>query len=273
MRTFSLLMALAALACVIALLSPRSFPPPPNQAKWDKNVTVTGSRSTEPGRPGWKVSVAVKGTAKDNAPDTKPAEPLPQQEVAQAEPEVAPKVVLPPPEVPIGGKGVPGARVLDISDLKGAAWRVTGDYQTSLEDARHMAFTLAQTTIYHHLRTQEPPVQWVPPLSYVYKWLVKLPRTETTDFGGSVGVMYRVTLEVQLTPEAWKEIAQREREARAEGRMLWLAKLLAAVVVLLAAVTGYLRLDDLTKGYLTHWLRAAAVFVGVVALFCLMLLA
>jgi hypothetical protein len=37
-----------------------------------------------------------------------------------------------------------------------------------------------------------------------------------------------------------------------------LGKILVGLVALLAVVTGYIRLDDWTKGYYTGWLRLAA---------------
>ena len=42
-------------------------------------------------------------------------------------------------------------------------------------------------------------------------------------------------------------------------RMTLLAKVLAGILALLVTVAGYIRLEELTKGYYTRWLRLAVV--------------
>jgi hypothetical protein len=281
MRTFSLLVALAVLGCVISIVSHRPAPRPATM----KKLTVTAARSSEPGKRGFEVSVAVKGQPQDegkqelgDANDAKVVEKaVPQQE--KAEPKIEPA-----PVAPAADKGRTPAGVVDISEGKVIGWRITGEYQTTLEDATQRALTLAKATVHRYLRNQEPPINWVPPLNFVHMRLVKNLTNELADFGGSVGPMHRVILDVKLTPEALREIVQqdreqgrqmvqREREEQAKARMLWLGKILLALVALLAAVAGYIRLDDMTKGYLSHWMRLAVFFVGAVLVLGLLLIA
>jgi hypothetical protein len=69
---------------------------------------------------------------------------------------------------------------------------------------------------------------------------------------------------VQLTPEYLHEVQRIAREQRVQERHLVLARVLGGLVVLLLVVAGYLRLEDMTRGYATQMLRLVAV--GLVAL-------
>ena len=69
----------------------------------------------------------------------------------------------------------------------------------------------------------------------------------------------QVSLDVVLTAAQYREMREEDRKFRQKERLFILAKLLAAVVAVLAALAGYLRLDEATKGYYTTWLRLAAV--------------
>ena len=59
--------------------------------------------------------------------------------------------------------------------------------------------------------------------------------------------MHWVELEIPVTPEIKAFLMQKERDRRVQERMLWLGRILAGVVVLLAAAAVYFRLDDATK--------------------------
>jgi hypothetical protein len=77
------------------------------------------------------------------------------------------------------------------------------------------------------------------------------------DVGGS---MCKVALHIKV-PVA--EMIKLDREYRTQLRMFQAGKVLAALVAVLAAVAGYFRLDELSKGYYTGWLRLAAIgFAG-----------
>jgi hypothetical protein len=65
--------------------------------------------------------------------------------------------------------------------------------------------------------------------------------------------------------EEQRKLRAQQRKQQVLQRQLLLGKGLAGLIALLAAVAGYLRLDEMTKGYYTNWLRVAAVgFVGAV---------
>lgn len=93
---------------------------------------------------------------------------------------------------------------------------------------------------------------------------------ESKIFPDGVGMMHRIVLEVPVTPEVRKFLIERERDARVQERMFGLGKLLAILVVVLTAATGYLRLDEWTKGYFTTYLVlgvVSAVGISLVLLF------
>jgi len=76
----------------------------------------------------------------------------------------------------------------------------------------------------------------------------------------------RVWLKVVINPETWKQIQKESRQAEdqrrlkvTERRMVFLVKVLAGIVVLLLTICGYIRLDEWSKGYYTHWLKLGAI--------------
>jgi hypothetical protein len=70
-----------------------------------------------------------------------------------------------------------------------------------------------------------------------------------------LGTLEHVTVTAELTPPALRKFQKEARQQRASGRMMGLGKGLGMLVVLLAALGGYFRLEEATKGYYTTWLR------------------
>jgi hypothetical protein len=75
------------------------------------------------------------------------------------------------------------------------------------------------------------------------------------------GRVERVTLAVELTPEAVQKLFQQALEQRGRERQRLAALGLGGILALLLVVAGYLRLEDATKGYYTTVLRLAAVSI------------
>jgi hypothetical protein len=63
---------------------------------------------------------------------------------------------------------------------------------------------------------------------------------------------------VELTADYLTEVKRMAREQLMQSRHLVLARVLAGLVVLLLVTVGYLRLEDVTRGYATKLLRMAA---------------
>jgi len=169
-----------------------------------------------------------------------------------------------------GGKELPETAIVEQKDGQGFRWQVVCKPQVTPEKAQQAALQDVQTKLLAHFEGQNTPLEWVPPLPYIKDRLVKTSRVDQRDFDSGVGTMYIATLEVRLTPEAQADIARHDREYRAQDRMAWLARVVLALVTLLGAVAGYVRLDELTKGYYTGWLRIAAGFIGTAALIVLL---
>jgi hypothetical protein len=167
-----------------------------------------------------------------------------------------------PPDF-MGGTRVPEKAAAEV---RTATFTVESAWMKNVEDAEQDALQEAQAHVAGYLRNLRPRIDWVPPGDYIQKRLVRKQSVETKDFGEDVGVMRRERLEIEVAPRAVREMVRLDRENRSHERMVWLAKLLAGVVVALAAVAGYVHLDERTKGYYTTLLRvSAAGAVGAVA--------
>lgn len=139
------------------------------------------------------------------------------------------------------------------------SWTCIGWGETR-EDAEERALKRAQEEIRKYLAQRSQPVEWVPNLEFIRKNLVKKWETEPPqDIGHGVGEVQGVRVVVEISPKDWQYILEKDRSLRSESRMIVLAKVLAGLVALLGAVAGYLRVEEMTKGYYTAWLRLAAI--------------
>jgi hypothetical protein len=144
-----------------------------------------------------------------------------------------------------------------------ASWTIPTKFGETKEKALEKALKDAQNHLIVFLREQSPPIAWKPPLEYVRDWLVK----EVTPREKEVGTdkVPGVDVVVQLNSDQLAAIRKLDQNERLEGRLATLAKLLAGFVAGLMALSGYIRLDEWSKGYYTGWLRIAAVaFIGAV---------
>jgi hypothetical protein len=179
------------------------------------------------------------------------------------------------------------------------SWTVESDWKATPDEAVQDALEKAKKDIGPYLKQLSPPVLWMPSSEFIRQHLVKdlrkdepgfraggggevdefrvanrLAKIEVKDFDNQVGLMHRVALRIEVTPQDRREIEREDvkyqaglRQVRAHERQALLAKALAGVVAVLAAVAGYLRLEDATKGYYTAILRLCAVaFVTAVVL-------
>ena len=165
------------------------------------------------------------------------------------------------------GAATPKAQVSASGDAKYPSWTITAWGKTP-QDGSEVALEKARQELQGYLARQDPPVHWQPPNDWVDKNLVKTRHSEPRDHDEEplLGKGYDVTLKVEVGPKQYREILERDREERVKQRDLLLARVLAGVLALLVAVVGYLRLDEMTKGYYTLWLRLGALgLVGAVA--------
>ena len=83
------------------------------------------------------------------------------------------------------------------------------------------------------------------------------PSAVTLKDGDWLVASYRV----RLNDNYLREVARFARHQQMGDRHQFAARVLVGLVALLLVVTGYLRLEEATRGYATTWLRAAAVAV------------
>jgi hypothetical protein len=100
----------------------------------------------------------------------------------------------------------------------------------------------------------------VPP-AYIHDRLVRDRYKETVE--SSVGPMVNAYAQLAFDHRARAQLQRMQRDAQIEHRLLEVAGGAAAVMLVLGAVFGYLKLDTLTRGYYTRRLQLAA---GVVIL-------
>lgn len=99
------------------------------------------------------------------------------------------------------------------------------------------------------------PAAWKPP-AYLIDRLIR--RTRIEPVIREYGTLYEATLHVDLSPARRAGIVEAYHRDLVRRRMLTLGGGLGFVLACLAALAGYIRADEATKGYYTPWLRAAA---------------
>jgi hypothetical protein len=126
-------------------------------------------------------------------------------------------------------------------------------------DAEQMALENARREV-----LRDYPLEWKPSLKYIDKKLIK-DRSKLEDTEEPLKGWQGVRLWIEIDRAKWDDMLQKDGQVRSEARMVLLGKFLAGIVAFLGAVAGYLRLEEMTKGYYTAWLRLAAIgFVSVV---------
>ena len=147
---------------------------------------------------------------------------------------------------------------------------VTGTFQGSYDEAYRSALEAAPDELVAYLRQQGISLELRPSLQDVKKLVERSDEITGPDVGG---MTRKVALHLRVAPERVAEMVRLDRVYRTQLRMIQLAKVLAALVAVLAAVAGYCRLDELTKGYYTGWLRLAALGLAGGAVAVLVLIA
>jgi hypothetical protein len=167
---------------------------------------------------------------------------------------------------------------------------IEGKPRASQEEAIDSALQIACDEITAYLREQKPTFVWKPDPNYVRERLLDdVPErsnnaandwTRTDVKGHNVlikqseferGVAdfyYQVRLRVLVNSKELEHMRELDKPVResmhrelVKHRQLWLGKILLGFVALLTAITGYIRLEDATKGYYTAWLRLGMVGV------------
>jgi hypothetical protein len=104
------------------------------------------------------------------------------------------------------------------------------------------------------------PASWNAPAHLIDRLIT---RTRIEPVVRDYGTLYEATLDVDLSPPRRQEIVEAYQRELVRRRMATLGGGLGFVLACLAALSGYIRADEATRGYYTYWLRAiAAAGVG-----------
>jgi hypothetical protein len=142
---------------------------------------------------------------------------------------------------------------------------VSGEFKSSSPEATEDAMRVAAERVARHLRAQTPPVEWTPTPEFVRKHMVKNVKEEQRELTDSnAPLTYRATVEFEMSDSSFQKILDEDRKYHVEQRMWWLARIVAGIVLMLVAVAGYVRLDDVTKGFYSIPLRIVALIVGLI---------
>jgi hypothetical protein len=107
-----------------------------------------------------------------------------------------------------------------------------------------------------------PPASFVTATSYVR---ISETGRDAIQHDADIGDYVPVRYHVELTNDGWQKLSQLERAGRADERFGLAARGLGLLTVLLGAVAGLVRMDELTKGYYTGrlFVVAAAAVAGI----------
>ncbi len=153
------------------------------------------------------------------------------------------------------------------------------EWRSTKEAAEQEVMQKACRQVAALVREVKPDSQWAPSVDFVQKRLIRRPveaklETLQPSVAEDVGTphMYSASVELEIRPDAAEEIILKLRHEEARERQLALLKPMLAILALLATVAGYYRLDDVTKGYYTNWLRVSAAGALVLAVYGIRLL-
>jgi hypothetical protein len=140
-------------------------------------------------------------------------------------------------------------------------YRVEG-LGSDMDRARDDAIEKAREEIIKRLQICKPPIlAWQPSADFIQHSLVKSAEAGE-DLVVSGKEYKRCVLELKKADwDLFHRLDEKEqialRHHRGELRMLTLAKVLAGLMLFLAAAIVYVRVDDWTQGYYTRWLQVA----------------
>jgi hypothetical protein len=181
-----------------------------------------------------------------------------------------------PPRAGGTPRGAPPAAHDRRAPVLEATWVEEGYYPLNADETREDAakkaqddaLNRAQAAVVRHLR-----LNWSPGAEQlVQAGMVRLegaPAERKTDKGDVILARARV----EITPQSRARVEDLARQHRSQLRHFLLARVFAGLVVLFVVVAGYLRLEDLTRGYYTRLLRLVALAVLAVTIAALAVVA
>lgn len=133
---------------------------------------------------------------------------------------------------------------------------VQGEFRPSIEAARESAYRTAQERLRDWLARQSPPVRQVPSIETIRKEMnAREYSPQEEQILNQSDRMYKITMEVTLSPKMVRELRERERVALG----VWVLGLLTGMLAILATCRW---IDRWTQQHWTRWLIVTAVLLS-----------
>ena len=147
--------------------------------------------------------------------------------------------------------------------LSSPTWAVKG-YGETPADAQQRALEKARDSVEDYLVNRYPSMGWRPTIENLLAGnVVSVDKPKQGNFAGKEG--YETTAHVDLRSANLVNLqadVDQAREQAQENVVFWrhlvVGRILVALVALFLIVSGYLRLEELTRGYYTTLLRVGA---------------
>jgi hypothetical protein len=196
-----------------------------------------------------------------------PASPAEASEVAEGLPvpivpgtRVTEAVARPPAAVAPAAPPAPAIAVVPAISTQSSRWIVKGRLSATKERAVADARRQLRDNVASWL-DPEVPRSWVPPVRMLDAMVVQGPELKTVQ--KSYGELFEATLTVDASAQRRTALVAVYDRQLVERRLATLGATLVFILICLAAVSGYIRADEATKGYYTNRLRMlAAAGVG-----------
>jgi hypothetical protein len=137
---------------------------------------------------------------------------------------------------------------------------ITGRLSATRERALADARRIMQEQVANWLDPQVPR-SWTAPVPMLDAMVVGEPRVKSIE--KPYGEVFEATLTVDTSPQRRNALIEVYSRQLVDRRLISLGTTLAFILICLAALSGYIRADEATKGYYTNRLRMlAAAGVG-----------
>ncbi len=150
----------------------------------------------------------------------------------------------------------PGPQANSAPFSEDASRTVRGLPMATIPRARDSAKEQLDLALRDWLRPMGLPTSWRPPAEVVDR-IVRWDPVETVEH--DYGTVYIQAIRLDLSDSSRHQLIESFERQEAGRRLLRLGGLLGFILVSLAAVTGYIRADEATRGYYTNHLRLAAL--------------
>ena len=137
---------------------------------------------------------------------------------------------------------------------------ITGQLSATEDRARDEVRKELDRVVSEWLEASSVPRSWNPPARQVDEMILE---TRVRPIVRDYATVYEAELRVDASPERKARLTAAYHRQLVHGRLVLLGGTLAFFLTCLAAISGYIRADEATKGYYTNKLRLlAAAGVG-----------